>query len=1061
MKKFLSLVVAALLTVSAMATSASAAKFTDVDASNEALNDAVELLTALNVTKGTTETTFGTTENVTRQQMAAFIYRMMKAGKSQEGGVNTTSFVDLDDPTFYFMVSWANSQGIIKGRSATEFDPKGGIILQDAYTMIVRALGYDDGTLSYPIDYIELAESLGLDEDLPSSVAYSSTLTRGDVAIILANMFYAETAEVEIKYETSYKVICVEHNQTQPCADNDGEHNYQAVSNGQVPKEYRKTVAEAVFEVEKVTQRVVATANYSLDGAEKPDEDVEMIVLTKDEIIDYPDETGIPSLNQVEFADLGLEGKADDYFLKDIVMFVREVKDGEYEIFGATTSGTVETVAFEDVDFGTVTGTTSDKYYDGAEKDYKIINGKVTLGDTVTYLFDAPYSFTKDYNNPDKYTPKFIELADYEGDVKADNEEDFIDYNYVTNDVTMDETIIGWYMNEDDVWVKNYDAYLAQVYFGGLGEIDVYDCDGDGKPEYLFVKNYVVGTIDDAEDENATDIDDITAEADALKIYTDKALVDVAEGVTFADDDVVLAYVCPEANYVKVVEVLNPIEATLQEESGEYFVLSTGEKVFFENAEVVVANGTANLADIDNQSFNVDGTYYFTADNKLVYMTDIDAAFSLDAKYSIVLEDTATLTTSINADGKLEKANYIEIYYEGETKTVKVKSIADYRTQADKEAAGESAHVKTPLTVVKDGDTVVEEYSFTAYKNRFAVAKADKKGAYYFELVDFTTNNNVAALAGDDEAGEYRVANVQNVELFHKTGNIYEIDNLAAANEAIQGVYVTKNTKIILKTLDEDGEPIITTYGYDNLPDIAEGTEFDNVSYVVYNNVNSTKYENLAIFYGVLDAELEGDKGDFADVRIIASKSKSSTEDGTVYTYTVYDPMTGKEESGIQGSGVNTEKNFDTGYIVSLTSEGYINDEINHAGTVFAEGTEGKNIYNVDGDYNFDQFNNGENAPVLGYVEVANYDEANKFLEIVGNDDLLQVDDETVVTFYNRPEKTVTVVDAEVLASTSKTYREEENKNNNIRVFLCIEEDEDFKNTGSYDVKFAMIVRNK
>ena len=176
MKKFLSLVVAALLSVGAV-TTASAAKFTDVDVKNEALNDAVELLTALNVTKGTTETTFGTEENVTRQQMAAFIYRMMKAGKSVEGGVNTTSFTDLDDSTFYFMVSWANSQGIIKGRSATTFDPKGGITLQDAYTMIVRALGYDDGTLAYPISYISLAEDLGLDEDLPSTLNYTDTLT--------------------------------------------------------------------------------------------------------------------------------------------------------------------------------------------------------------------------------------------------------------------------------------------------------------------------------------------------------------------------------------------------------------------------------------------------------------------------------------------------------------------------------------------------------------------------------------------------------------------------------------------------------------------------------------------------------------------------------------------------------------------------------------------------------------------------------------------------------------------------------------------------------------------
>jgi hypothetical protein len=61
--------------------------------------------------------------------MAAFIYRMMKAGKSVEGGNNTTTFTDLEDPTFYFMISWASSEGIIKGRTETTFDPMGQISL--------------------------------------------------------------------------------------------------------------------------------------------------------------------------------------------------------------------------------------------------------------------------------------------------------------------------------------------------------------------------------------------------------------------------------------------------------------------------------------------------------------------------------------------------------------------------------------------------------------------------------------------------------------------------------------------------------------------------------------------------------------------------------------------------------------------------------------------------------------------------------------------------------------------------------------------------------------------
>ncbi|MFX5245348.1 S-layer homology domain-containing protein, partial [Acinetobacter baumannii] len=81
----------------------------------------------LGITKGTTETKFGTDELVTRQQMAAFIYRLMKAGRSQEGGVNQTPFTDLEDSTYFYMISWANQTGVIKGVSETRFNPKGNI----------------------------------------------------------------------------------------------------------------------------------------------------------------------------------------------------------------------------------------------------------------------------------------------------------------------------------------------------------------------------------------------------------------------------------------------------------------------------------------------------------------------------------------------------------------------------------------------------------------------------------------------------------------------------------------------------------------------------------------------------------------------------------------------------------------------------------------------------------------------------------------------------------------------------------------------------------------------
>lgn len=191
LEKMFVFALAMVMLVGAIVVGASEVKFTDVDEENEYLAKAVELLRQRNITKGTSETTFGTDELVTREQMAAFMYRLMKNGEVTEGGINTTAFTDLEDPTFFFAISWANAQGIIRGTSDTTFNPKGNIILQDAYTMIVRALGYDDGTIAYPLGYVDIAENIGLhkglDELYTLMLRYTEPLTRGEVAIILYN----------------------------------------------------------------------------------------------------------------------------------------------------------------------------------------------------------------------------------------------------------------------------------------------------------------------------------------------------------------------------------------------------------------------------------------------------------------------------------------------------------------------------------------------------------------------------------------------------------------------------------------------------------------------------------------------------------------------------------------------------------------------------------------------------------------------------------------------------------------------------------------------------------
>lgn len=163
------------------------ADFTDIKSENTALSEAVEVLTAKGITKGISDTEFGAEMPVTREQMAAFIYRMQNGVDVSGVGENTTAFTDINNPEFYKAISWASERGIIKGISETEFNPMASVSLRDCYTMLVRMFGYEKkNPLSYPQSYITIAENIGLSKNI-NKTKYTDELTRGDVAIILNN----------------------------------------------------------------------------------------------------------------------------------------------------------------------------------------------------------------------------------------------------------------------------------------------------------------------------------------------------------------------------------------------------------------------------------------------------------------------------------------------------------------------------------------------------------------------------------------------------------------------------------------------------------------------------------------------------------------------------------------------------------------------------------------------------------------------------------------------------------------------------------------------------------
>jgi len=194
MKKIKSLLFV-LLAVSMIAVGvigASAHTFKDVTK----YDDAISLLSEIEVIKGYSTTIFGPEDPVNRWQMALLISKMLTGDCDStrwEKQMSGIVFTDIKSQHYMSSIAYAHSNGIVVGKTTTEFYPEAGITLQEALTMAIRALGYPAKTydVDWPKKYLALADTLGLTDGL-KGVENTDPLTRGETAQILYNTINCE-----------------------------------------------------------------------------------------------------------------------------------------------------------------------------------------------------------------------------------------------------------------------------------------------------------------------------------------------------------------------------------------------------------------------------------------------------------------------------------------------------------------------------------------------------------------------------------------------------------------------------------------------------------------------------------------------------------------------------------------------------------------------------------------------------------------------------------------------------------------------------------------------------
>jgi peptidase M23-like protein/S-layer family protein len=206
-------------TTTTTTTSVPAHAFDDVDADSFAYDD-IALIHQLGITTGTSATTYSPTDNVNREQMAAFLARIWRllAPEQPEGGPITAAeahaFDDVDADSFaYDDIALIHQLGITTGTSATTYSPTDNVNREQMAAFLARiwrlldaqaltALGvltptddlpgpFDDVDAdSFAYDDIALIHQLGITNGT-SATTYSPTdnVNREQMAAFLARIW--------------------------------------------------------------------------------------------------------------------------------------------------------------------------------------------------------------------------------------------------------------------------------------------------------------------------------------------------------------------------------------------------------------------------------------------------------------------------------------------------------------------------------------------------------------------------------------------------------------------------------------------------------------------------------------------------------------------------------------------------------------------------------------------------------------------------------------------------------------------------------------------------------
>ena len=214
MKKFLSLVLALVMTMSLVTVSAGAKDFGDsADLSGEAYEEAVNVMSEMGIIDGYSDGDFRPQGTLTRQAAAKIIACMMLGKTTAESlGTQAAPFKDVPAGSqFAGYIAFCVERGLIDGYADGTFRPTGTLTGFAFLKMLLGALGYDSSIEGYTgtnwtVNVAGRAYEIGLTDGNDNFVG-SKACTREEAALYAVNTLKSTLVEYANKGSRDRKSV--------------------------------------------------------------------------------------------------------------------------------------------------------------------------------------------------------------------------------------------------------------------------------------------------------------------------------------------------------------------------------------------------------------------------------------------------------------------------------------------------------------------------------------------------------------------------------------------------------------------------------------------------------------------------------------------------------------------------------------------------------------------------------------------------------------------------------------------------------------------------------------